>query len=166
MADLTQIINSISTVFTNSMTAFNGIAAKQIDDILESALIASNIARTLSANHHNLEAEEDVKTMVARLKELSEQYKKSVPNPLPKTNDLPGQAQSATPSNSTTELMNQGYANLISNLGLAMQNAVSNQQALNELSAATLAKGVSLIFSANGSGAIEKGVQEKIAEKK
>lgn len=150
MDDLTQIINSNATVFTNSMTAFNGIAAKQVDDILETALIAPNIARSLSVTSANGEADEEMKTMMARLKELSEQYKKSVANPLPKPNDLSGQAQSSTPSNSTTELMNQGYANLISNLGLAMQNAVSNQQALNELSAATLAKGVNLIFSTNG----------------
>jgi hypothetical protein len=166
MADLTQTINAISTVFTNSMTAFNGIAAKQVDDILETALIASNIARSLSANHHNVEAEEDLKPMVARLKELSEQYKKSVPNPLPKPNDLPGQGQSSTPSNSTTELMNQGFGNLISNLGQAMQNAVSNQQALNELSAATLAKGVNLILSANRNGAAEKAVHEPDVDKK
>src|ERR1044072_8308213 len=115
MPDLTQIVNSISTVFTNSMMAFNGIAAKQVDDILETALIASNIARSLSANHQNAEADDDIKTMVTRLKELSEQYRKSVPNPLPKTTDLPNQTQQSTPSNSGADLMNQGYGNLISN---------------------------------------------------
>ncbi len=159
MPDLTQIVNSISTVFTNSMMAFNGIAAKQIDDILETALIASNIARSLSGHHPSIEADKDLKAMVGKLKELSEQYKKPVANPLPKTSDLPGQSPQSTPSNSGNDLMNQGYANLISNLSFAMQNAVNNQQALNELGAATLAKGVSLIFSANGA-------QEKSTEKK
>jgi hypothetical protein len=142
------------------MMAFNGIAAKQVDDILETALVASNIARSLSDNH-NAEADEDLKAMVTRLKELSEQYKKSIANPLPKNNDLPNQSQQATPSNAGTDLMNQGYAYLISNLGQAMQNAVNNQQSLNELGAATLAKGVSLIFSANSSNAHEKPAEKK-----
>jgi hypothetical protein len=70
-------------------------------------------------------------------------------------------------------LANLLYANLINNVNLSQQNAISNQQAMNQLTVSVISKAVSKISSLNPKEAVSvtkvtsaKGLAEQIAQLK
>jgi len=160
LAPAVQEIASLSLVFSLALETLNKIASQQSRGILAVAIAASETAQSLYSTRarvtgvsaDDIAPGEEFSHLLTRLKEASDKYLNSQIALEELSASIEKRAEARQPSeevstDSVLSLLNQTYANTISNLNLAQQNAISNQRAMNEIGLAVLARSVSLILS-------------------
>ncbi|MEW6211892.1 MAG: hypothetical protein AB1631_26285 [Acidobacteriota bacterium] len=143
-------IHALANVFVSILSQLNDAAAKQSMSVLEMAALAAKVAQSLASSATDVNphaAEEVIAPLVEQFNKASQQYREIS---LKAQADLQAYIASlnegAAPPNGKADLADQVFANLIAGINLMIQNAVANQQAVNELGSATLAQGVILVY--------------------
>ena len=142
-------IHALANVFISILSQLNDAAAKQSMSILEMASLAAKVAQSLASSATDINpraAEEVIAPVVEQFNKASQQYKEISQKAHA---DLQAYTASLKPgdANGEADLADQVYDNLLAGINLMIQNAVANQQAVNELGSAALAQGIVLIYS-------------------
>ncbi len=144
-------IQALANVFVSILGQLNDASAKQSMSVLEMASLAAKVAQSLATSATDINpraAEEVIAPLIEQFNEASRQYKEISQKAQADLNAyIASMKMSDAPPNGETNLTHQVFANLLGGISLMIENAVANQQAVNELGSATLAKGVVLVYS-------------------
>lgn len=145
-------IQALANVFVSILSQINEASAKQSMSILEMAALAAKVAQSLASSASEMNpraAEEVIAPVIEQFNKASQQYKEISQKAQADLNAYIASMKTGdAPSNgSAVDLVDQVFANTVGSINLMIQNAVANQQAVNELGSATLAQGVVLVYS-------------------
>jgi hypothetical protein len=161
---LPQEVTAIAAVFSNSLKALDAVAAEQAKWLVDLAICLAEAARSssLATSRTGSDAGDSrMDTLVTGLKQSAETQLKAFTKAQARLADIAAAALqsdphsgsgSVSPANTSTPV-GAALANMVSNLNLAQQNAVANQQAMNTLAQAATAAGVNLLYSVTGAAA-------------
>jgi hypothetical protein len=153
-------IEALSKVFATTLVDLNQAAAKQAMGIVEVAAIAARVAHSIRSEEKrrvNGEATEEVTPVIEQLTQASADYRETARRSQDALSALASQSKSGhqsvgAPARPETAigLIAEAVSDTIVNINQAMQNALANQQSLNEIASAAAAQGVALIYSVAG----------------
>jgi len=159
-----QEVAAIAALFSDSLKALDLVAAEQakwlIGIAVDLAAAARSTGLTASASllagdsYTNGEAE----TLVTALKRTAETQMKALTSAQARLAEMAAEreadskrAASAISVRESATPLDAALANMVSNLDLAQQNAVANQQAMNLIAQASIAAGLNLLLSRSAS---------------
>jgi len=155
-----QEVAAIATIFSDSLRALDLVAAEQARWVLSIAESLADAARSMDlasratlaghASDHN-----DVEALVTALKRTADTQMKALTAAQAKLTEMAAGAKSdsrlnsgTTPPSAPDMQAETAVANIVSNLNLAQQNAVANQQSMNSIAQAAISAGLSLLYNA------------------
>jgi hypothetical protein len=150
----------IAAVFVDSLKALDAVAAEQAKLLVGIAIRLAEAARSPGRgefgcrgpgiNSSDLEAD----TLVASVKQAADSQMKAFDVAQGRLAELTADLKSDSRPHAGSLLSADPYAsvgaalaNMVSNLNLAQQNAIANQQAMNSIAQAAIAAGLNLLYS-------------------
>ncbi len=144
-------IQALANVFVSILGQLNEAAAKQSMSILEMAALAAKVAQSLASSASEMTpraAEDVIAPVIEQFNKASQQYKEISQKAQADLNTYIASMKTRdAPVNGEADLVDQVFMNTVASINVMIQNAVANQQAVNELGSATLAQGVVLVYS-------------------
>jgi hypothetical protein len=142
-------IQSLANVFVSILSQLNEASAKQSMSVLEMAALAAKVAQSLATSATDINpraAEEVIAPLIEQFNKATQQYKEISQKANADLQAYIDSMKTEAASGNKANMANQVFESLIAAINLTIQNAVANQQAVNELGSATLAQ-VVLVYS-------------------